>query len=346
MKILINYMFCTRGGVESVLKNRLKNFERSGLEIDLLFFNDYGGKGLFEGIGRNIYFIEETNEIIQLIQKQNYDIVIVIDTPRMIEILEKMNYSGKVILEVHTTYEQSLEYLKRIKFKRIHKIIVPSEYEKDIVEKLLKMPIPIFVIPNPIDTDFFKMNNIKFNSSKKILLWIGRLDQHKNWRLFIKIANQINSAYKNEFEFWIVGGLFSDKNEIGRMYKDLFENDLYNCFKFIPKVEQGKMPNIYNYVAKSKGAYILTSNDESFGMTIIEALACGCPVIMKDICVGREFSNMGAKINILDKECENIFEILKYYNNESIVTENRIWIEKNFNIDRVQLAYFNKICQE
>ena len=47
MKILISYLFCTKGGVETALVNRLKEVNTSLYEIDLLFFKDYGGLSMF-----------------------------------------------------------------------------------------------------------------------------------------------------------------------------------------------------------------------------------------------------------------------------------------------------------
>lgn len=35
---------------------------------------------------------------------------------------------------------------------------------------------------------------------------VSKLDDHKYWKFFIKIANKLNNT-SNTFEFWIIGGI-------------------------------------------------------------------------------------------------------------------------------------------
>ena len=64
MKVLISYLFCTKGGVETALLNRMKKVDAKACSVDLHFFNDYGGRFMFAGWMGRVY-IENREENIK-----------------------------------------------------------------------------------------------------------------------------------------------------------------------------------------------------------------------------------------------------------------------------------------
>ena len=324
MKILISYIFCTKGGVETAIKNRLKGIDRNKCQCDLLFLYDYGGKSIFEDLDCNV-FVENQKEKIERIIKENcYDVVLSIDTKEVLEILKEMKYEGKVGLEVHTTYEKSLTYLENMEPGLASFIVVPSEYEKKLVLEKINLDLPVFVLPNAIDTEIFVPKKWERISENKIILWVGRLDVHKNWRLFLKIAKEMY-VRDDKYEFWIVGGLKAEKNEWDEFQKQIYELGLYNCLRWLPMVEYRSMANIYSYVGTSGGGYVITSKNESFGMTVLEAMACSCPVIANKVGALEELvdsEKSGKLIEFSDIGIEKSAEIVDMYlKNKKLVKE-------------------------
>lgn len=326
-------MFCTRGGVETAIKNRLQHIDKNENKIDLLFFNDYGGKSIYNGTGLNVIIENDMNQISSLICKNRYDLVITIDTFEIITLLKNIKYDGKIGLEVHTTYPDSLKYLKSIGKKDVSYISVPSSYQKELVKQYVKEDIPIHIVPNSLDSDEFHPVNVDKKPERPILLWIGRLDSHKNWRSFLEIAHEIKKRSDNSFDFFVVGGLKSDETEVHKFQKMIFNSDLQDVLRWIPFCEYNKIPNIYNYVAKSGGAYVITSINESFGMTAIESMACGCPVIVNNVGALSEIvnCNTGLIVNISQGSTEVAQSIVNYIQNSE---------QKNNNIHRA-LDYIN-----
>lgn len=336
MKILFVYLFCTRGGVETAIKNRLQCISKYENQIDLLFFNDFGGKSIYDDTDLNIIIQNDMVQIGSMIKEKAYDFIISIDTFEILTVLKKMHYKGKIGLEVHTTYSDSLMYLKNINRNEITYISVPSNYQKGLVTNYIKEDIPIHIIPNSLDNNDFHPVNLEKKSERPILLWIGRLDTHKNWKSFLEIAHEIKKSSHNSFDFFVVGGLKSEESEIRKFNKMIFELELHDVLRWIPFCEYKKMANVYNYVAQSGGAYLITSANESFGMTAIEAMACNCPVIVNNVGALGEIVNdkTGLVININQGSKEIAQIILKYLRNsycKKINTNNALeYINSNF----------------
>ena len=209
MKILISYAFCTRGGVETALYNRLKELDKKQLEVDLHFFRDYGGYTLFDDYDGGEVIVQSDAETLQtVIRDKKYDAVISIDTVEMLKILRAMGYRGKIGLEVHTTYAQNLKYLEDRIIDIVDFVLVPSKYQKELIQDVLAHK-KIYVLGNAVSDCITYHKESIAKDRKKIILWVGRIDQHKNWRLFLKIACELYKTDKN-YLFWIVGGLKSE----------------------------------------------------------------------------------------------------------------------------------------
>lgn len=310
-------MFCTRGGVETAIKNRLQCINKEENKIDLLFFNDFGGKSIYSGTGLNVIIENDMDRISSLINENRYDFVISLDTYEILTVLRNIRFQGKIGLEVHTTYPDSLKYLKSISKKDVTYISVPSSYQKELVAQYIKEDIPIHIIPNSLDSNEFRPVNLERKPERPILLWIGRLDSHKNWRSFLEIAHEIKKMSRNSFDFFVVGGLKSEESEIHKFHKMIFELELQDVLRWIPFCEYNKISNVYNYVAKSEGAYVITSTNESFGMTAIESMACRCPVIVNNVGALSEIVNCetGLVVNINQGSKEVAQNIINYVQN-------------------------------
>ena len=186
----------------------------------------------------------------------------------------------------NTKLKRNLQGQEKINPK---KFIVPSEYQKGVLSILLDQPKPIEVIHNSTDTTFFRPLEIEemnegnepvVPKDKKIVAYIGRLDHRKNWRFFLKIAENVRKE-RNDIEFWVIGGNKS-------IEKEMFEEErkkrkLSDVVKWFPVIPYHQMPTIYGKIRNSGGCTIATTRAESFGNTFIESMACGVPVVAPSI---------------------------------------------------------------
>ena len=122
------------------------------------------------------------------------------------------------------------------------------------------------IIYNGVDID--KINNIKKSEEKYDVLYAGRLSEHKNVDVLIKsveIIKKINPLVRV--------GIIGDgpqKIELKTLSKKLGLSENIDFLGFVDEV--------YPYM-KSAKIFVLPSEREGFGMVIVEALACGTPVI-------------------------------------------------------------------
>lgn len=347
LKVLISYLFCSRGGVETALLNRLRTVDRTRYAVDLHFFRDYGGRGMFRDFKGRIYIEAREKAVCALLKKKQYDLVITIDSPSILKLLKQAGYGGKIGLEVHTTYAEGIRYLNDKQMEMLDFLIVPSAYQKTLVRKKIPQK-KIYVLGNAVNHEIGYEAQCALKLGKKILLWIGRIDEHKNWRLFLQIAEYLNRG-TDSYLFWIVGGLKSEPKDIQEFIKYLYLKNLQRYVRWIPQVEYKNMGILYSYAANSGGCYISTSKNESFGMTVIEAMKCRCPVVVNSVGALRELvgSTRGLCVEHMEKveQMERIREFL-CENKEETVNLAQEYVQAEFSGEAIAAKFCSILYKE
>ncbi|MBS1915901.1 MAG: glycosyltransferase [Bacteroidetes bacterium] len=168
---------------------------------------------------------------------------------------------------------------KRI-IKNASKISVVSEYLGNAI-KQINNEISFSIIPNVIDTNIF------FSRENAITEYVHFI--HVSNLNYQKNAEAIFHAFaivKKTFPTFRVSVFGPEKNELKRIIAEL--NLSENIF-FYGEVPQ---PELATFMQKAD-ALVLYSRYETFGCVIIEANACGLPVIVSDIPVFHEIIKEG-----------------------------------------------------
>lgn len=155
-------------------------------------------------------------------------------------------------------------------FQNASLIVCNSNAEKNLVSDRFKVPDDkIEVIFNGVD--IHKIKNAKpYNLNGKLILYVGRLEKYKN----VQVAIQAVKYLPREYYLYIIG-------------QGSYE---LNLRKLTEKLDLGKRAKFLGYLTneevyrwlKTCSLFIHLSGIESFGMTCIEALAAGKPVIVND----------------------------------------------------------------
>ena len=133
----------------------------------------------------------------------------------------------------------------------------------------------IHVVPNGVDTDFFKSDiEPKFRKGAPQFLFVGNLYEHKNVDELILALEVLLREFPKAF-LQIVGN--------GLMYEHLknlvTELGLENNVELVGRVSSFELPYYY----ASCDVYVTASRWELFGLPLLEAMACGKPVVASSI---------------------------------------------------------------
>jgi glycosyltransferase involved in cell wall biosynthesis len=280
MKILFIYKFLTVGGVEAVLKNRLDGLEELGIKADVWFLRYIDGEKVLSPINPRVY-VGDLQSLEKHLANTSYDFISTIDTEEVFPILTKFENQSSLILESHSPYYENLEYLRFLGDLKLEAIFVPSEHQKVVVESMLEHQHEVFVVPNPLSGAFSdEIVELSPVPGKPIVAWIGRLDYLKNWKEFLLLVSHMSES-DVDFEVWLVGR--STQLEVGeRFYNYAHKVGILGHLRWFNNLPYSVVPEMLDMVRSSGGLVISTSRGESFGMTIVEAMARGCSVVVPD----------------------------------------------------------------
>lgn len=175
--------------------------------------------------------------------------------------------------------------------KQANKIIASSINDKILISSLYDCPEnKISVMAPGVDSKLFRpidqekaLKFIQESKQSKIILFVGRVEPLKGVDVLmyaLKICLK-NNPLAN-FRLLIVGGNERNKYFNGKELKRLKSLQetlrLGSVVKFIPQQTQKDLPYYYN----AADLVVMPSYFETFGMTALEAMACGTPVITTD----------------------------------------------------------------
>ena len=258
MRILHINLICGHGGIETLLATLVKEQRKMGLEADVYSFVDRGGGGAYDGIC-NAWFAGK-DSLAEVLLRGRYDVVHAVTyaaTSAAIS-LRKAWYRGAVVVTSHGVgaYEEALQS---------DAVVAVSESVAKSIQEHYSQPVQ--VIYNGVDTELFYPPRER-SDEKPILAWVGRgSDPHKDVGGLFAMAN---SRRFPDFQFVLVDGSTEDAQPA---------NWLPPGGEIHRRKRWQEMPDLYRRVASSGGFLMSTSRVDASPMAILEAQACGCPVI-------------------------------------------------------------------
>jgi len=173
-------------------------------------------------------------------------------------------YLGKVGLIAY--------WIEKISVFLPDKIISVSDHTTAKLEKMLGRKKGVFTIPNGLE--FASIKNISPAEKKSDLIFVGRLLSHKNVDVLLQAVSIIKET-KPDISLFVVG----DGPEKENLVKLAQELKIENNVSFFGFLEDH---NDVLGLMRSSRVFISPSIREGFGITAIEANACGLPVITTD----------------------------------------------------------------
>jgi glycosyltransferase involved in cell wall biosynthesis len=162
------------------------------------------------------------------------------------------------------------------------RVIVPSEAcRQDWINNFSIPAKRVQTILNPVNLSSITAQaetapvDLSRFSDQTIFVHVARLYKEKNHKFLIRACALLKKKAENFVVICIGGGPLHDE-----IRQEIQSQHLENHI-----VLSGEKSNPYPYIAKAR-ALLLTSVSESFGLVLVEAMACGTPVISVDCPVG------------------------------------------------------------
>ena len=205
-----------------------------------------------------------------------------------------------IVHTYHTMYEDYVHYITKGHFdstskkiveyftkfycdKTVTELIVPTKKTYDLFKEKYKYDRNVHIIPTGIEVERFYKENIDFKkvgnlkekynikSDDFVILFVGRIAKEKS--IDFLIDNHASLVRKNKkCKLLIVGG-GPDLEDLKKKARKLGDNVI-----FTGKVPWNDVPNYYHLA----NCFVTASHTETQGLTVIEAMAAGIPVVALD----------------------------------------------------------------
>lgn len=240
---------------------------------------------------RWIFYVERAHDwyVSFHIKKENPDIVIGYEKAALLTFKKTKALNKVTILDlaqVHYSHIRSLrrdypefkaimpsDYLfetinkvKEEEYKYVDYIITLSNYAK---QSLIDANIPeekIYTVNLGFDPDVFNIKSMYTKQGAFKILFVGTITKRKGIHLILEALKQLNLQ---EVEFTIVGPM-DDGADILDKYKGLFN--------YVPFLHHNELVKYY----QNADVFVFPSLLDSWAMTVVEAMACGTPVIVSE----------------------------------------------------------------
>lgn len=187
-------------------------------------------------------------------------------------------YRGSVLIRLYTSLVASAAARTRL-------VLTDSEASKNDILSHLKLPDSrvrvVYLAPAPHyrpvdDPDCLETVRRKYNLPEEFVLWLSGFDVRKNAQALLHAYTWVYEALGDDYPLVMAGVLpeedtsfFPDPRRIAA------ELGVTDAVRFPGWVDEADKPALYSAAT----AFVFPSRYEGFGLPVLEAMACGTPVV-------------------------------------------------------------------
>jgi len=291
--IVTEYYYPLLGGISEHVDNTAVRLRKKGHTVKIITANLNGGLNGATSpdiirVGRSVSIPSNgsiahvtvgkhvINELKQVLESERFDLLH-LHSPLVptLPMFALLNAKCPTVGTFHTYFDRSLWYslLKSaVQKKLINKLDGQIAVSKSCIDALSPFfKIDARIIPNGVDISEFSPDIPKlpqFDDNKKNLLFLGRLDLRNGFPLMMKAFETIKSRF-SELRLIIVGG-----GPLRHYYRRLVPQHLEGDIHLV-----GPMLEERNRYYASSDIFCSPVEKASFGVTLLEAMASGKPIV-------------------------------------------------------------------
>jgi glycosyltransferase involved in cell wall biosynthesis len=154
---------------------------------------------------------------------------------------------------------------------KLRNVIAVSPYVKDLIGEMTQSKI--YVVSNGVD--FEDVENIRqYQLGRHIIFYVGMLEKRKGVDILIRAISIIKKEIPDAHLF--IAGIGEEEINLKNLVKELDIEDNVKFLGFISEEEK------YSYY-KSTDLCVFPSRFEWFGIILLEAMACGKPIVASNV---------------------------------------------------------------
>lgn len=329
MKIVIDGRMYQQSGIGRYLRNLISNLQRIDHKNQYYILHlkgDYDATvyhNNFEKVLADFrwYGLAEQKELPRILNSLKPDLV------HFPHFNVPIFYRGKFIVTIHdlihqhhkiskaSTLDPITYRLKQFGYKKVFefaverstKILTPTNFVKNqLINEWFVSKDKIEVTYEAVDDEIINLSKRitkeeslrlikKFGANVPYIFYIGNAHPHKNVEGLIQ-AFRLVGKKQMDLHLVLSGGSHIFWDGIKKQFQD--KNIIYTGY-----VDDETMVALY----KNAATFVMPSFEEGFGLPLLEAMVCGCPVIASDVGAIREIGN-GAVCYFNPKDFDDIAE--------------------------------------
>lgn len=188
-----------------------------------------------------------------------------------------------------------LKWAIKVTARRASLLLPVSVTTQQELQKILSVAASrMAVIPAIIDDSFSTRScddiidfRTKYCLPVHFWLYVAHFYPHKNHIRLLQAYHNLKSCGFKPWPLVLRGDPKGAETDVMRIISEL---DLKNDVIFLPRLDEAELPVLYS----TASALIFPSTYEGGGIPVMEAMACGCPIVAADIPAVREFAGEAA----------------------------------------------------
>ena len=297
-----NWFSCTK-----IVGNLLKCYEEI-FDKETLLRIDYNFEEEFYDLNNTV------NEILEKKPKR----IIFVDhrpNPRVLvrTIFDKApdTYKPEIIFHVYGDFTIYWKDWAIILINRKVKFFCASDAQVELVKKFVENKNAVYKVPFPVDYNEFNLEkktkknirkDLKIDDDSIVLTYTGRFSLHKNITQLVEVyfeALKTNSIKSNTHLLlagnfdnvgFMFGNIYHHEGEVFREFDRMYQkypDKLKKNIHFLGNINNDELKDYY--LESDYFISLSTYHDEDYGMSVAEAGACGCKMILTDWAGYRSF---------------------------------------------------------
>ncbi|TFE27843.1 glycosyltransferase family 4 protein [Cohnella luojiensis] len=285
MRVLFVFILPS-GGMDTLNRMRIKALRSVGIESCLLYFRRGSGSSNHSA-DTPVFYTTDHEEIRYILQFYSFDAIVLTSFFMQLELFRHLGFTKPIIFEnqgfgpkeqAHQALVHAQPYLNA----HADALLYPRTPHIEASFSALYPHKFHFSFSNPFDVDQFGYRPNP-RVPVPILAWIGRLDDNKNWRDFLRLGSVVAQSVPN-VALWVFSDpTLADPGEPAQLHAMTIELGLLSRVTQYHNIPHAQMADFLSQVGDSGGMLCMTSKTEgATAYAALEALSCRCPVVTTD----------------------------------------------------------------